>query len=80
MLSAIDQSFSVYFSHANMDIWLSSMQFKPTYVRLYSSVFYTNMHCMMISCVTEGYEYSAKQVCTVTLLNTHHTYYMHQWP
>lgn len=39
MLSAIDQSFSVYFSHASMDIWLSSMQFKPTYVRLYSSVF-----------------------------------------
>lgn len=52
MLPAIDRSFSVYFRL--MEIWLSvcTVQYS-TYVWLYSSVFYTNMHYRMIS-VTEA--------------------------
>lgn len=79
LLPAMDQSFSVYFRL--VQAWEFDevcMQLKPTYIRLCPSGFYKNMGYMLISHVTKGCEYSAKLVCTVTLLNVHHTYCMHQ--
>lgn len=79
MLSAIDQSFSVHFRLMQtwtFDCVCSSSLLMSGCIQV--GIFYTDMHYVMISCVTEGCEYSAKQICTVTLPNAHHTYYMPQ--